>query len=252
MNIIIIEDEPLAATELVKMISLLDPDTDVITVLGSVSESLNWFRSNPMPDLIFSDIYLSDGTSFDIFRELEDYAPVIFCTAYDQHALEAFNSNAIDYILKPVSEDQLARCFEKIKKIQSALGVSPAFKATLGKALLKILPQYRTSLIVYERDKVIAVDLKDAVFLYAEKNKCWAVTKSETYSINSTLDQLMPTLDPAVFFRANRQYIIQRHAITAIQVLPFRKLLVTLDGGRETIVISREKKKHFLEWMEGL
>lgn len=252
MKVIVIEDEQVAAAELIKMVSKLDNTIDIIAQLDSVAVSLNWFRSNPMPDLIFSDIYLSDGTCFDIFHELDNYAPVVFCTAYDQHALQAFNNNGIDYLLKPVSEVHLHKCFEKINSLRDGPIAQHAVKSTLLQALSEILPQYRTTLIVYEKDKIIAVDLKETYFFVSEKNKVLVHTNLTSYTLEKTLDQVMPTLDPRVFFRANRQYIIQRQAVKSIEVLPFRKLSLVVHGCKEAIVISREKKKEFLQWVEGL
>jgi DNA-binding LytR/AlgR family response regulator len=252
MNLIIIEDDEIVAAQLTRMIAQVDPNSKVLKIADSVASSLSWFESNPMPDLIFSDIYLPDGTSFEIFRHLEDYSPVVFCTAHDQYALEAFNSNGIDYLLKPISEEGLNQCFEKISKIRQSASQKDTLCASTLKALSQIMANYRKSLIVYDKDKIIVVDVKDIFFLVSDKNGSALTTAQSTYSLEGTLDQIMPTLEPQFFFRANRQYIIHRQSIKHIESLPFRKLAVTLADNKTSVVISKEKRKDFISWLEGL
>lgn len=252
MTTIIIEDEPLAAIELMKMLSHLDGSIKVLATMDSVAASLTWFKSNPMPDLIFADIYLSDGTCFDILRALKNHAPVVFCTGYDQHALEAFKNNGIDYLLKPITEEGIRKSILKVNGIRKNFISRMTRGSSLQKVLKELLPKYRSSLMVYEGDKIIAVELSEINFLVSDKNKCMAAGNDNTYDFDGTLDQLMPTLDPGIFFRANRQYIINRKAVKNIEVLPLRKLSVQVKGCNESVIVSREKKKAFIMWMEGL
>lgn len=251
MKVAIIEDEVNIAHELVRITSDLGEDPYI--TLTSVEDSLNWFRNNPMPDLILADIYLADGTCFEIFRQLEVTSPVVFCTSYDHHALEAFANNGIDYLLKPIVKEKLFASFKKFREIGRTFTNShKGYKEQLNRAIHELSIQYRSSILVFEGNKVISVSVSDILFIKANGNNISLYTSKAEYRTNHTLDKVMPTLNPQDFFRANRQYVIHRKAILQMESIPLRKLLVTLSSceKEEHIVISKERTSIFLNWLE--
>lgn len=255
MKIVVLEDDTASVAELLRMIQAIDTSLQVVQVLHNVADALSWFASQPMPDLIISDIYLPDGKSFDVFRGLAEFPPVIFCTAYDQHALEAFENNGIDYLLKPLSARQLQSSFEKIRRIGDTLGTADRsrFRSRLHSAISDLQQVYRKSLIVYEKNNILVVPVNDILYMESRGNKVAVHTAGREYELYLTLEQVLPELNPEYFYRANRQVILNRRAVQQIETLPFRKLSVVVGGSKPAaIVISKEKKSAFLSWMEGL
>lgn len=252
MRVVIIEDESKTAKELQHMLEHLDNSIQIEAILTSVSAGIKWLRANPAPELIFSDIQLGDGLSFEIFREVKTETPVIFCTAFDEYAIKSFESNSIDYLLKPIEEDALTKSLEKYARLKEHLVASTAYPRNLNNVLTQMDPNYKQSILVHYRDKIIPVKVIDIQFIYATGGTVYIyLPNDKNYPVQYTIEQLETMLNPLQFFRANRQFIINRDAISNIEHYFNRKLYVaTSCPTPEKIVIGKLKAQPFLKWIE--
>lgn len=249
MKALIIEDEVLAAQSLQKLITEVAPDTEIIGVLQSIEESVAWFDENPMPDLVFMDIHLADGSSFAIFEQTQITCPIIFTTAYDEYALKAFEVSSIDYLLKPINRNDLMRAMNKYNNLVSA-------KSFDSQSLLEVIQKfktnknYRSCFLVPERDKLIPLPTANIAFIYIGDKSVKTITLDEhTYYMSQTLDEIMSQLNPNDFFRANRQFIVSRKAIKDMTIWFGNKLsLNLLVKIPEDIIISKAKVAEFKTW----
>lgn len=252
LYVLIIEDEAKAARELAKMVLTIDQDVQVLAILDSVEQSLDWFAANKHPDLILSDIQLADGLCFEIFSQVSIKSPVVFCTAFDEFLMKAFDTNAISYLLKPITSDKLAKAMEKFKAMKLAFGDNET--NSLSGLLQQLRYQYKTALLVNFKEKIIPVQVKDIAYFYLDTSNISIVTmSSHKYDITSTLDELEKSIDPKQFYRTNRQFIINRSAVSNAERFFARKLVVKLMVDTpETIIVSKAKTSEFLQWMEGV
>lgn len=250
MNVLIIEDEKPAADRLVKLLKELEPDAEVKEVIVSVSSAVKWFSANKMPDLVLMDIHLADGNSFDIFEKTEIKAPVIFITAYDEYALKAFSVNSVDYLLKPVKREELARALDRYKT--RSLAVQDQIRS-----LLKQLRQgsgYQKRLVIKYGEVIKMIEVSDVAYFYTEDRIHYLCTFDNlTYPVDQNLDELEALIDPAVFFRINRQFIVNIRAIEKMMAWTKSRVKLTLRPAcaQETIV-STERSPVFKEWLTGL
>ena len=253
MRVIIIEDEKLTAKKLVGLLKELTPDAVVMCILQSVSESIEWFGNNLMPDLIFMDIHLADNLSFSIFESVEITCPIIFTTAYDEYALKAFEVNSIDYLLKPVSRTSLQRALDKLKRFSAVY--QPQETAELIKkvadTILQRTTSYKSSLLVSVRDKLIPIKVSSIAYIYLEDKNAIAIQYDGTKSrIGGLLDDLMKQLDPTMFYRANRQFIVSKAAITDITTWFSNRMIVNLNVSvPERIIVSRTNVQELKKWL---
>lgn len=253
MNVLIIEDEIKTARELKTLVEQLRDNITVVDLLPSVKTSIQWFSQNNAPDLIFSDIQLADGLSFDIFKNIPVHTPVIFCTAFDEYAIRAFEANGIDYLLKPVDENRLMQALDKYEKLK---GVFSSGKSDYDKKLESLLTQlsnnYKTTLLIHFQEKIIPVKTADIAFIHYNNGIAAIYTNStQKYIMTSTLDELETMLQPDLFFRANRQFIINRQAILNIEHYFSRRLVVRLNiSTPENIIISKVRSAELLQWIE--
>lgn len=251
MKVIIIEDEPRTAKELSGILENLDSTITVLTILSSVASAIKWFQEETPPDLIFSDIQLGDGLSFEIFKAVQLNVPIVFCTAYDEYAIHAFESNSIDYLLKPLEEEMVERSLLKYNRIKDHY--SPlAYGASLNKVLVQLDSNYKQSLLVHYRDKIIPVKVAELCFVYATAGVTTLnTTTDQEYTVPFTIDQLESMLNPQLFFRANRQFIINRNSIQDIEHYFNRRLFLKLQCETPVkIIVSRLKVQDFLLWVE--
>jgi two-component system response regulator LytT len=252
MKILIIEDEINAAKELEKILLHLDPSNIILAILDSVEASITFLRGNNLPDLIFSDIQLADGMCFEIYREVPLIKPIIFCTAYDEYMLEAFETSALSYLLKPITEQTVAKAIEKYHGLKAAFEPIAATRSVqqLGEHLQYT---YKKTILIEQRENIIPLPVQDIAYLYLENAVIQIGTnKNQQYFTTSTLDELERILDPEVFYRANRQFIINRLAISKIERFFSRKLIAKLVVKTpETVVISKANASDFLRWLEG-
>jgi two-component system response regulator LytT len=253
MKIIIIEDEKWTADDLADTIIQAAPASEIVAVLQSVKEALTYFSKNAAPDLIFSDIQLGDGLSFEIFSAIEITTPVIFCTAFDEYALNAFNANGIDYLLKPFT---LTSVQAAIKKFNNLRNSQPVNNDSYFQSLIKeISNQYQprqTAILVYYKDVIMPVKLDDIALFYVENEITHLVTfDNKTYYPKSNLDEL-EKITGAGFFRANRQCLLNRKSVVNASSYLSRKLSVAVSiPFNDIITVSKEKTPQFLAWLSG-
>ena len=246
---IIVEDESFAAQNLHNMIKSIDTKIDIIGVLQSVEDSIEWFSQNQHPDVVFMDIHLADGDSFEIFEQVEIKSQIIFTTAYDEYALRAFEVNSIDYLLKPIDTEDLERALQKLTRQTPAATISQDL-------ILKIMDsfqeeyKYKNTFLVSYRDKLVPVSVDNMAYVYTEDKQVWIVCfDGQRYSIGSTLNNLMDELDPKKFYRANRQYIVAHKAIKDMSIWFQGKLAINLTvPTEERIIVSRAKSDEFKDW----
>lgn len=246
MDVLIIEDEVAASENITNILRSLDPDINILKCLDTVSTSVAWLRSNPMPDLIFMDIQLADGLSFTIFECITVETPIIFTTAYDEYAIRAFEVNSIDYLLKPISVEAVEKALLKFKKFRqndlerSVLNLQQFFKPK----------DYLKRILVPVYDKIIPVRVEEIAYFYNTNGITELVTKdNERYEMDKSLDSLMENLDPSHFFRANRQFIITKESVTTITIWFDSRLLVNLLlEAPEPVYVSKNKAAVFKKW----
>jgi len=254
MKIVLIEDEAPASRRLEKMVKELAPEAETIAVLDSVSSSIAFFQSNPAIDLVFLDIQLADGLSFEIFEQVQINAPIIFTTAYDEYALKAFKVNSIDYLLKPIDKEALQKSLEKRRLLQQT---SP--DTALQKNLAQIIQQmqgekqaYKARFLVKMGEKLISIAEQEIAYFQAEEKMVLLHTQqSKKYMLDYSLDELENLLNPANFFRLNRQFITHLQAIKSINTYFNGKLKLQLSPeNSEDVIVSREKSPSLKEWLD--
>jgi len=249
MNIVIIEDEVLTAQDLMDILQKIDPNAEIIAHLSSVHEALSFFPAKQNVDLILSDIQLGDGLSFDIFKQRQINTPVIFCTAYDEYALDAFKANGIEYILKPYSENSIREALQRYVNLQDAFSSK---KDNFAHTLDSIYPASHSALLVHHKEKIIPLKIANIALAYIRNDSVFIHTFDEsTFLINKSLDELTVFLGNK-FFRANRQFILNREAIQDVSMFLTRKYMVNLRiPFKEQIVVSKEKMSSFLNWLKS-
>jgi len=254
MNVLIIEDEPFAQQELIRILNNIDPSIKVLTCIDSVEESVQWLEKNRQTDLIFMDIQLSDGLSFEIFKHTNVVPPVIFTTAYDEYAIKAFKVNSIDYLLKPIEEEDLVKAIEKFKAFKKPLENSGSYLSLnqLEEVLGLYKPTYKTRLVVRLGDKIRHIETTDISYFFSEDKVSFIMTgDGKKYIINYTLEQIESFIDPLVFYRLNRQYLANIKAIKTIDKYFNSRLIIGLEPKVEDeVLISRTKVTNFLNWLE--
>ena len=252
MKIVIIEDEQLTADDLAETILKVSPGVKIIARLSSVKDAVVWFRKNEQPDLIFSDIQLGDGLCFEIFRKHPITTPVIFCTAFDEYALTAFKAHGIDYILKPFDEQTIAGALTRYKELERKfLGDNKQIE-TILQLFENRKNQKKGTVLVYHKDKILPINLQDIALFYLEYEITHIITFGQkNFIINKSLEEL-EEITGIFFYRANRQYLINRKAVKEVSQYFARKLSITLSiPFSETITISKVKVPDFLNWLAG-
>lgn len=224
---------------------------EINAILGSVAESVRYFQSHEAPDLIFSDIQLGDGLSFDIFRNLKKQIPIIFCTAYDEFALEAFKAFGIDYVLKPFTDESIQSAINKYLMLKNASSTRPA---ELREVINKLEQRFRVrdsgSILVYQADKIIPIQMEDiAIFSLRNELIYIHLFNGKVFTIDNTLDEL-ESQSGRQFYRANRQVLIHKKAVKEVSYYFARKLLIhSTMPHPEPIVVSKLKASDFLQWL---
>ena len=250
-KVLIIEDEERNANKLARLLSDIDPTISILNVIESVKSAVQWFNENEQtPDLIMMDIRLEDGLCFEIFEQIEVTAPVIFTTSYDEYALKAFKVNSVDYLMKPIREDELRQALDKLKQRQSPVDLSDTINDILGH-LHKKDTVYRSRFLLPYKDGFKSVKVEEIDHVYSEFKTTYLFLKDGTTCVVSqTMEELEEELDSSLFFRANRQHIVHVDAIENIHNYFNGKLKVTLKLAPEReIIISREKAPVFKQWL---
>ncbi len=256
MKVVIIEDEELAAEHLKVMVTEIDANIEVVAMLESVENSVDWFCTHPTPDLALMDIELADGQSFEIFNQIQLKCPVIFTTAYDEFAIQAFKVNSIDYLLKPIEEEMLRQSLRKFQHLRKTFG---ALENTLNldelKAMLTshkhVRPNYRDRFLLKQGTKLLPLRVDDIAYFESKEGLTFVKTHDKrSYLIEYPLEELETMVNPKAFFRATRQYLVARPSIDKIQVHLNGRLKITLKPLTEdALIISRYKAPEFRAWM---
>ncbi len=251
MKALIIEDETAAAINLEALLRKVEPSLQIEAVLESVGESVEWLSSHPMPDLIFMDIHLADGESFRIFDRVEIDCPIIFTTAYDQYALEAFKVNSIDYLLKPITQNDLQRALDKLHRLSVTERRSISERVTSLAAEASKASQ--NVFLIQVRDRIRPLKFEEAAYFYTSDERVTVHTFSgEVLAMDKTLETLSAMLPENDFFRANRQFIVSRRAIRDISVWFGSRLALNLIlDTPERIIISKARVPRFKQWLVG-
>ena len=256
MNVLIIEDEYPAAERLQNMLTRVDGTIRVRAVLESVEAAIRWLRNQAAPDLILSDIQLSDGLSFEIYEQVLVQSPIIFITSYDEYAIRAFKHKSIDYLLKPIKYEELQRAIEKYRNFRQELSEqNPAIRL---EQLLDVLSHTGCSskkrFLIKKGEQLIPVADDDTAYFYTENELVYLTTHTgEKYVLDYTLEQLSTLLDPVRFFRINRQFIVSLGAVQQIHTYFSSRLKLQLQpaAGPE-VLVSKGQVKRFKAWLEGV
>ena len=254
MKTIIIEDEILSADRLADLIRSVEPEAIISDRFDSIQDSVEYFKSGGNADLIFMDIQLADGKSFDIFNQVDVNAPVIFTTAYDQYALEAFKTNGIDYLLKPVQKEDLERAIKKYKGLTSADGTFGEKELTALRNLLKTSSGgYKERIMIKSGNKLQYKPVDSAAYFYADGKAVYMAVRGEgtRFLIDHTLEELEQILDPKHFFRISRKFLVNFNAIAELRGLVSSKLEIKLNQPCEhELVVSRERAADLKAWLD--
>jgi Response regulator of the LytR/AlgR family len=257
MKAIIIEDEKLPAQSLEKMLGKIAAEIKIEAVIQTIEDSVDWLTTHDMPKLIFMDIHLADGSSFTIFEKIKITCPIIFTTAYDEYALKAFEVNSLDYLLKPIREEELERAINKIRQFTYNTSAQETEQTNLltklAASLLQKKPTYKSSLLVAVKDKLIPLSVSDIAYIFIENRAVKAVCfDGKELPLDFTLDELITQLNPQTFYRANRQYIISRNAVKSLSLWFGNRVAVNLTvPTSERILVSRTHVKELKQWLTG-
>ena len=251
MKVLIIEDEPQAAQRLENLVKSLDPGAEVLNKIDSVKRSVQWLSTHT-PDLIFMDIQLADGISFQIFEQCTVKSPVIFTTAYDAYALKAFKVNSIDYILKPVDKDELKAALVKFKSLVKQEPETKALLDNIGQAVQMLTKRYKTRFMIKVGEHIRTVEVENILYFYSQEKTTFCVTTDgRNFILDYTMEQLEEMTDPSRFFRINRKYIIASNAIQDIITYTNSRLrLVIKNSADNDIVVARERVQEFKDWLD--
>ena len=253
MKVVILEDEKLAAQRMQQLLKKCIPNLELMATLQSVESAIKWFAANPEPELIFSDIQLGDGLSFEVFEAGQIKAPIIFTTAFNEYAVKAFKHNSIDYLLKPIDENELQAAIDKhshsSQKVAVTGGISPA---TLAQAMKMMTASYKSRFLIKVGDHLRPIDISEITFFYSAAKDTFLVNKAgRNYALDYSLDQLEQLLDPEKFFRISRKCLVAKSEITEVVVYSGSRLKVKANAlEEEEAIVSRERVTEFKEWLE--
>lgn len=248
MQVLIIEDEYRAANQLQKLLNDCGFKYSLLDTLDSVEESIKWLEKHPSPDLIFMDIQLADGLCFEIFQKTNVVSPIIFTTAFDQYAIQAFKVNSIDYLLKPIQKEDLEYALNKFQQSKSKQSLNPTILENLMKQLQ--VQSKRTGILVKDGNGLIQLKIEELQYCYSENSITFGVTPSKRYIIEETMDQLMESLDIDQFYKINRGQIISKSAVQKIEPYFNHRVKIAIANPRDQeFIVSRQKTSEFKEWM---
>jgi len=247
MNIVIIEDEHLAYERMAKLVKEIIPVSQIVAHHDTVDASRRWFLQNPSPDLVLLDVQLSDGTAFDLLKLVNIDCPIIFTTAYDKYAIDAFAATSIDYLLKPIKKADLENAVQKLKKFQNIFHAPEAAKKSTGST------EYKKRFVIRFGEHIKSLSVDDIAYCYSENKSTYARdAEGRVYPLDQNLDTLEEMLNPSDFFRINRQYIITLKAITEMRTYSKARVIIRLNPAvKEPPVVSSERAADFKRWLGG-
>lgn len=253
MKVLIFEDEKLASERLIELLKELRPEMEVVNSIKSVEAGVLWLENNEQPDLIISDIQLLDGTSFEIFSQIQISCPVIFTTAYDQYAIKAFEVNSVDYLLKPIQSEKLKAALDKVGSKSPASDSSAGLDIEQIRSLLKQeQPEYKSRFLVKVGQRIRAIPIEKVAYFYSRDKLTYIVNfEGQKFPIDQTLEEIDTLIDPKDFFRVNRKFVVHFNSVADIH--PYFKGRVKLGLNPdidEEIVVSSEKTPVFKRWLD--
>jgi two-component system, LytTR family, response regulator LytT len=254
MDILIIEDEILAAERMQMLVKNYDPSINIVGILESVEEAVQWLSTKKHPDLLLVDIQLADGHSFEIFKKVQVQKPIIFTTAFNQYALDAFQLLSIDYVLKPVTAEALSNAFAKYKSLTQQPDTVNNYADVLQYVKENLTEKYKTRFLGKIGQRTYFIQVQDVAYFTADNKIVHLVARDgKRYIKNATMEKLEQILDPQIFFRVNRKIIIHIDAIEQIKPYDNNRLIIIVKGipSAEEIVISREKVAEFKIWADS-
>jgi len=253
MNYLIIEDEFHAARRLKQLINKVEPESECIAIIDSVEDAVDWFQRNEAPDLAFFDIQLADGLSFSIFQKTDVSIPVIFTTAFDEYALKAFKANSVDYLLKPIDENELTGALTKYRRLFGAASTSLDDEVITRLMRRLNTPDYVKRFLIKQGTSLSYVNVDNIARFFSENSMTFIVTNDGfKHNIEHTLDQVEELLDPEEFFRINRKIIVQVDSITRMSTYFNSRLKLALKPRyHEDAIVSRDRVKDFKAWIVG-
>ncbi len=258
MNVVVIEDERLTAQRLISLVKKYDASIHVLTQISSVAEAISWFRTNPTAsvDLIFMDIHLEDGDSFQIVSQLNLTIPIIFTTAFDDYMIKAFKVNSIDYLLKPINYEELAAALNKFRSLRSNHSFQSGSMQVDMKALMKQLrqqsnPQFKDRFMITVGTRIRSIKTERIAYFYLKEKTVLMVTNDGTIlPIDYSLDKLMQIIDPKQFFRVSRQFIVSLNSIQIVHTISAGKLKLDLiPKTKQEVAVSGDRVPDFKEWL---
>lgn len=252
MRILIIEDEPEAAKWLSSLIMDLIPHAGIEAKIDTVKGAVQWLKNNKAPDLIFMDIQLADGISFQIFEQCTVSSPVVFTTAYDEYALKAFKVNSIDYILKPVDKDDVQAALKKYNQFSASTSQASQMLSSIEEAVQMLMKKYKTRFVIKVGEHLKTVEVENILYFYSQDKATFCITADKrNYILDYTLEQLETMMDPAHFFRINRKYMVKSAAIEDIISYTNSRLKLVLKASQDNdIIVARERVQEFKEWLD--
>jgi DNA-binding LytR/AlgR family response regulator len=254
MRVLIIEDEPLAASQLKTLLLKIAYDIEILSVCDTVESSIRWLKENEIPQLIFLDIHLGDGNSFDIFKNFELNVPVIFTTAFDQYAIKAFKLNSIDYLLKPIDETELRTALDKYRLLKN--DNTHFFQTEILQQIASNVykKEFKKRFLVKIGSHLRSIDTNNVLYFYSfQKGTFLKSTDGRNYLLDQTLETIEQIVDPEHFFRINRKYLLSMGAITDAHAYSNSRLKLKVKYQEEDdFLVAREKVKAFKDWLEGI
>jgi len=254
MDILIVEDEQLAAERLASLLTTYDPTFRVLDCLDAVEDTVQWFRSRPAPHLLMLDIHLADGLGFDIFQQVDVHCPIIFTTAYDQYAIQAFKVNSIDYLLKPIAFSDLSRAIDKLRRLSTEPAEAPSTTdfRQVAAAVRELRKTYKTRFIVRFHDRILFKTTEEVAYFCADGKVLYLNTLGQRrYIVDYTLEQLEELLDPTEFYRLNRKFMVRLAAIKDIRTYLGGRLKLLLQPPTDAeVIVSRERVADFKSWLD--
>jgi DNA-binding LytR/AlgR family response regulator len=252
MRVLIIEDEPQASQRMETLILELIPRAQILDSIDSVKKSVQWFKTNPAPDLVLMDIQLADGTSFQIFEQCEVKCPVIFTTAYDEYALKAFKVNSIDYILKPVDKQELQAALQKLESLTNSKEGTRKLLDSIEEVVQKLNKKYKERFVIKVGEHLRTIEVKDILYFFSQEKATFChTTDNRNHILDFTLEQLEELIDPLTYFRVNRKYFVRSESIQDIISYSNSRLKLALrDSQDNEVIVARERVQEFKQWLD--
>lgn len=249
MKVLLLEDEIPAAKRMVSLIHELEPTWEIASTIDEINLAAKWLKENPMPDLIFMDIQLADGHSFTLFEKVNINVPVIFATAFDQYAIEAFKVNGLDYLLKPIAKEELQRSINRFKDLKNSSSIS---QEVIDSILTKNQKTYKERFLIKSGEQLNFVRISEVAYFISSSSYSFLVTKSgNRYILDQTMDQIQESLNPSLFFRINRKQIVCLDCIAKISAHFNSRLKLELNPSENSeVIVSRNRVADFKVWLD--